>query len=170
MTFGRVRARPTRPSVSLTRARRPLVAHEQQCTSWDTRRSQAVSLNRGAVILAVAAWQIVVEETTRGIVDTLAIGTTSPLHKLIKADASSAIGRFNTPNRVNSLDHFARVGLDPAPTWGLTLRWVWARLGSGATITKSQSPTPAQARFELDAWNAHQVRYSCAPDALHVTV
>jgi hypothetical protein len=124
------------------------------------RRREEMSLNRGAVILAVAAWQTFVEETTRGIVDTLAVGATSPLHKLIKADAFSAIGRFNTPNSVNSLDLFARVGFDPAPTWGVTFRWVWARLGSGGPITKSLSPTPAQARFELDAWL--QVRHRIA--------
>ena len=124
------------------------------------RRREEMPLNRGAVVLAIAAWQTYAEETARGILDALGTGPASPLFRLIRADTLSAIGRFNTPNSSNTLDLFARVGFDPSPRWGVTIRWAFAHHSAGGTLDKTKTFAPTEARFELDAWL--QVRHRIA--------
>ena len=124
------------------------------------RRREEMALNRGAVVLAVAAWQTFVEETARGALETIGAGASSPLFNLVKADTLSGIGRFNTPNSRNSLDLFLRVGFEPSLRWGVSIRWVLGRYGTGRTVERKKTFTPAEARFELDAWL--QVRHLIA--------
>jgi hypothetical protein len=77
-------------------AERGLVLVSAELSQAAGRRREELSLNRGAVVLAVATWQTFVEDLTSGILDTIAIGATSPLLALIRADARSGLG-VSTP-------------------------------------------------------------------------
>jgi len=144
----------------LVRDARDLIVVSAERRAGAGRRREEMSLNRGAVVLAIAAWQTFAVETTKGVLTTIGIGATSPLYKLINADTKSAIGRFNTPNSANTLDLFLRVGFDPSPRWGVAIRWVYGRYGGGRTVDKTMTYTPTEAGFELDAWL--QVRHRIA--------
>jgi len=125
------------------------------------RRREEMPLNRGAVVMAVAAWQMFAEETTKAILNKLDTTTPrSPLFNLIRADTLAAIGRFNTPDSRNSLDLFTRVGFDPSHAWAVAIRWPVAHPSAGAVPHKTLAFTSSEAKFELDAWL--QVRHRIA--------
>lgn len=89
------------------------------------RRYQEVSLNRAIIVLAVAAWQSVVENLADAIIDIGVPGPGSPLslqtYTAMMGAARKGIGDFSTPNADNSRRVFISVGFDPRPSWTWTL-------------------------------------------------
>jgi hypothetical protein len=84
------------------------------------RRHSEMSLNRGAVVLIVAAWQSFIQDTAQALVDRLAVAKNDPAYptfRVIKSAASSAIDRFSTPNAENTQELLRSLGLDPCPVW-----------------------------------------------------
>lgn len=84
------------------------------------RRHREMSLNRGAVVLIVAAWQSFVQDTARALLDHLAVGTGDPAYptfRVMRTSASSAIDRFSTPNAENTQELLRSLGMDPWPVW-----------------------------------------------------
>jgi hypothetical protein len=110
------------------------------------RRREELTLNRAIVVLTVAAWQAYVDDTTRAVLGTIKPPAGHPGMvdwNLIKANATTALGRFNTANSFNSLALFSRVGFDPLSSWTFRI----PRLG-GARKTY----VPADAQDEIDQW------------------
>jgi hypothetical protein len=73
-----------------------------------------LSLNRGAVVFAVAAWQTYVEQLTLAILDALAPPATDPgfgLYQLIAASIRERVKRLNVPDGGKTIDLLAAVDL-----------------------------------------------------------
>jgi hypothetical protein len=88
------------------------------------RRHHEPSLNRAVAVMTAAAWQSYVQDTTRAILDYLAVPPRhpgKPQFDLIKASTMTALGRFNTPNARNTLALFQHVGFDPRSGWSFSV-------------------------------------------------
>jgi hypothetical protein len=117
-----------------------------------------MALNRGAVVLSVAAWQAFVEDLALAILEELAPPSGQPglpLHRLVAADLKGAIGRFNTPDAHNCVEVLGRVNFDPSSAWAITFKWEkqWSARRNGP-ILATTSLTSHEARGELDTWLA----------------
>lgn len=121
------------------------------------RRVADLSLNKGAVVFAVAAWQVYVQELTEAILVSQAPPPSDPsagMYRLLAGRLRDQVRRFNTPNAQNSLELFGLAGFDPTPAWGFIFTWEWQysnRYGSIARQTELLSPRKVKA--ELDAWD-----------------
>jgi hypothetical protein len=79
-----------------------------------------MSLNRGAVVMIVAAWQAFVQDTARALLDHLAVSHGNPAYPAFRVTqnaASNAIKNFSTPNAENTRELLRSLGLDPWPFW-----------------------------------------------------
>jgi hypothetical protein len=88
------------------------------------RRWHELALNRAVIVLAVAAWQAFVADTTRAILLTIEPPTGDPgmpLYRVVKAATKNAVRRFNTPDTRNTLDLFHSVGFDPESAWRVSV-------------------------------------------------
>lgn len=88
------------------------------------RRHHEPSLNRAVAVMATAAWQSYVQDTTRAILDHLTVPSSHagrPQFDLIKASTMTALGRFNTPNTRNTLTLFQHVGFDSRGGWSFSV-------------------------------------------------
>lgn len=125
------------------------------------RRHGEMALNRGAVVLAIAAWQTFVEQLARTILEILeAESGRDPKYRLIRAEVLRYIGRFNTPDSRNSVQLLASTGFNPKPYWRFAVRWPIAHLRSGRVQHRLKAYDPEEACDELDAWL--QVRHRIA--------
>lgn len=116
--------------IRLEDARNLLLFHSSVRTGRG-RRFREVSLNRAAVVLAIAAWQSFVEssvlhrlEALEPLADWYEAGGEDPRFKAAQADYArirarvvSAVDRFSTPNAENVRSLFLTVGFDPYPHW-----------------------------------------------------
>lgn len=119
------------------------------------RRVADLSLNKGAVVFAVAAWQAYVEDVAEAILVALAPPATDPsagMYRLLAGRVREQIRRFNTPNAQNTLDLLSLVGFDPLPYWQFGFRWEWQRSDRYGSMTRFTTLTSADCRKELDAW------------------
>jgi hypothetical protein len=121
------------------------------------RRVADLSLNKGAVVFAVAAWQGYVQDLSREILSTLAPPPADPsagMYRLLAGRVREQIKRYNTPNAQNTLDLFSLLGFDPSDVWGFGFAWEWQRSARrpNGSVTKVTTLSSANARKELDAW------------------
>jgi hypothetical protein len=119
------------------------------------RRVADLSLNKGAIVFAVAAWQAYVEDLMEAVLVALAPPPASSsvgLYQMLAGHARQEIRRFNTPNSQNTLNLLSLVNFDPTPYWTFTFAWErqWsARHGPMRDYLSLSAPST---RRELDAW------------------
>lgn len=115
------------------------------------RRWHESALNRAVVVLAVAAWQAYVQDTTRGILTSIEPPPGDPgipLFRVVRAATRNVIRRFNTPNSRNTLDLSHSVGFDPEARWMFSVE------------TPPVMLRPYEVRQRLEEWLA--VRHTIA--------
>lgn len=118
-------------------------------------RVEDLSLNRGAVVFAVAAWQTYVESLTEAILAYLAPLPTDPaagMYRLLAGRIRDQIKRLNTPDARNSIDLLALVGFDPTPAWTFTFEWERQVVRGHPSYTSNKTFGPGEAQKELDRW------------------
>ena len=125
-----------------------VLVHRRNRAKEPGRRYQETSLDRGVVVLAVAAWQAAAQDMTTAILDTARPPASQPLDRA-RFDASvgharKAIGDFSTPNAANTRRLMVGAGFDPRPYWTWT-----ASGGRGRTRVDWM---PEQADTRLDEW------------------
>ncbi len=85
-------------------------------------RVREMSLNRGIVVLTVAAWQAFLEDLVDEVLDAIAISSGDvgyDHYRILRIDAKRAARFFSTPNAEKTRELLFMVGLDPWPHW----RW-----------------------------------------------
>ena len=140
-----------------------LITVHKRANANPGQRVEELSLNRAAVVFAVAAWQTFVERLTSGLADGMAPAAGDPtqgVYRLLRANVASQVERLNTPNSANAKALLATVNFDPTPVWAFTLEWekAWA-LAHGSQMERA-SLNAHQVREELDSWL--QVRHRLA--------
>lgn len=90
------------------------------------RRTAETSVNRGTIVLAVAAWQAFVQDTAMALRDA-ALGelhATAPNSGLLQAamsqwetDFNGKLEKFSTPGPDQTVSLLKRAGFDPKPSW-----------------------------------------------------
>lgn len=103
---------------------RDLIWLHQHSQTGPGRRHRQPTLNRAVIVIAAAAWQAYVQDTTEAILSGIAVPAGQPGHSLyllIRATTKTALGRFNTPNARNTLSLFNNVGFDPEPSWHFSI-------------------------------------------------
>ena len=134
---------------------RDLIAIHKALSARAGRRRRELSLNRGAVVLSVAAWQTFVEQLTLAILAELAPPATyagAGVYRLLAAAVEGQVRRLNTPNAANSLETFRSVNFDPTPVWNLTISWERQSSAALGSLRDEETFNPHQARQELDSW------------------
>lgn len=120
------------------------------------RRESELSLNRGAIVFAVAAWQTFVEQLTLAMVTESAPPAGDPsarVFAMLKANVDSQVKRLNVPDTKKVLDLWQWVGFDPTTAWGLTFAWEKQRsTAHGGRIAEQATLTVQQTKDELDTW------------------
>jgi len=119
------------------------------------RRVADLSLNKGAVVFAVAAWQAYVQSLTEEILVSLApppSDLSAGVYQLLGARVRDRIRRFNTPNARNTVELFGLVGFDPRPGWALTLEWERQFSKVNGSMKSKTNLTRSDTAKELDAW------------------
>lgn len=120
------------------------------------RRESELSLNRGAVVFAVAAWQTYVEQLTLAMVAESAPPAGDPTARvfaMLKAYVETQIKRLNVPDTKKTLDLWRWVAFDPTGSWGFTFTWEKQRsTAHGGRITEQATLTAQQTKNEMDTW------------------
>ena len=114
-----------------------------------------LSLNRGAVVFAVAAWQTYVEQLTLAILDALAPPAGDPtigVYRLLAANVRYQVKRLNVPNGGKTVDLLATVNFDPQPAWNYNFDWERQRSARHGSVREARTVNPQQTREELDSW------------------
>jgi hypothetical protein len=122
---------------------RNLVEIHQSLNPNRGRRWAEPTINRGIVVLTVAAWQAFIEDLGNGILATIRRNVDGQdglvgQFQLIEAATRNAVRRLNTPNVFNTLGLFSNVGFDPEPHWS------WN--------TTREILTPAVVATRIDEW------------------
>lgn len=93
------------------------------------RRTMETSVNRGTIVLAVAAWQAFVQDAAQALRDEALneLKGTPPGSRMLhgamdqwKIDFNSALEKFSTPDPEKSRALLKRVGFDPRASWTWT--------------------------------------------------
>lgn len=120
------------------------------------RRESELSLNRGAVVFAVAAWQTYVEQLTLAMVTESAPPAGDPTARvfaMLKASVENQVKRLNVPDTRKTVDLWQWVGFDPTAAWGLTFTWEKQRsTAHGGRLSEQATLTPQRTKDELDTW------------------
>ena len=122
------------------------------------RRETELSLNRGAVVFAVAAWQTFVEQLTIAMVDAATPAATAAaadkhLFSMLKANIDNQVKRLNVPNARKTLELWAWLGFDPTRVWATTYSWQKQRsVYHGGWFNDSATVTMLQAQDDLDTY------------------
>jgi len=128
------------------------------------RRESELSLNRGVIVFAVAAWQTYVEQLTLAMLAASAPPAgdpTSRVYGMLKANVERQVKRLNVPDTAKTLDLWRWVAFDPTPAWGFSYTWEKQRsLAHGGRIIGRATLTHPQAQNELDTWI--QIRHKIA--------
>lgn len=110
------------------------------------RRRDEVSVNRAIVVIAIAAWQAIVQDATRYILSQNMPAPSDPNYgfaRLLQGNVIGEIGKFSTPNAENSRKLLQSVGFDPRPYW----TWTNGARGNRETIFK-----PHEVENQLRQW------------------
>jgi hypothetical protein len=121
--------------------------HRAHGGPWHGRRDREVSINRAVVVLAIAAWQAVVQDYTLACLDLSAPSAGSPWSAefaVVDGRTRTDIERFATPNAQNVQRLLKGAGFDPWPYW------VWTQHGGRGQGMKTWSPQEASRR--IDEW------------------
>ena len=133
-------------------------------------RVEELSLNRGAVVFAVAAWQTFVEQLTLGLVDSMAPPAGDPtegVYRLLKANVQNQVDRLNAPDARKTLETLAAANFDPGAAWAFTVSWEIAWSQANGSQMQQTTLNTHEVREELDSWL--QIRHKLAHgDALPV--
>jgi hypothetical protein len=120
------------------------------------RRESELSLNRGAVVFAIAAWQTYVEQVTLAMAVAGAPPVGDPtvrVYSMLKANIENQVRRLNVPNAQKTLDLWSWIAFNPAPAWSFTFSWEKQRsIAHGGAIAHQATLTSQQAKDELDTW------------------
>ena len=118
--------------------------HGQSGGSAPGRRWHENSINPAIVVLAIAAWQALVQDMAAVCVEAARPDGDSPLslstYHLLAGNVKGEIDRFSTPNAQNSRRLLQLAGFDPRPCW------TWRAGRSGEFVG------PADVEAELDQW------------------
>lgn len=116
------------------------------------RRTTETSINRGTIVLAVAAWQAFIQDIAMVLRDELVAEAKNAPGARLLADAIDqwkivfevALKDFSTPNPDNSRNLLKRVGFDPQP------HWTWTQ--SGGRGNASITVEPKHVRKVIFQW------------------
>jgi hypothetical protein len=108
------------------------------------RRKVELPLNRAIVVLAVAAWQTVVQDLTTAALDHSCPEGTGGVGNLLRGQVVQQVAGFATPNAENSRNLMKLVDFDPFPCW------TWAQAGGAGAI--ANVIRPHQAAERLNDW------------------
>lgn len=130
------------------------------------RRIEEPSVNRGTIVLAVAAWQAFVQDVAVALRDTalaelhLISGATvlPAAMQQWKVDFDSAVHKFATPDPEKSRALWRRVGFDPRPSW------TWRQLGGRGS--KAVVVQPVHVDKVINQWL--KVRHAVAHGHAHI--
>ena len=123
------------------------------------RRVGEVSLNRGIVVMTVAAWQAYVEELARTLFEAIRPPANDPsyaAYRVHRAQGLSRLGRFNTPNAYNTRQLLLEAGFD------VNGYWTWTVGREHLTVSDVQS--------RLDDWLAVRHRIAHGADLPSVDI
>jgi hypothetical protein len=119
------------------------------------RHGPELTLNRSAIVLAVAAWQSYVEELTLAVLDASTPPAGSPLsasYAVITANVRNRVETLSTPNSQNVLALLALAGFDPRPSWSLNFDWERQRSTRYMSLRSRASVSASGAAAEIDGW------------------
>lgn len=136
------------------RPARDLIAIHKRNTSVG-RRVADLSLNKGVVVFAVAAWQSYVENLVDAILKSLAPppgDATMGVYRLHSGLVQKEIKRYSTPNSANTLQLLSLVNFDPSPGWSFTVEWERQHSERYGSLRKRRPFHPSEAKRELDSW------------------
>ncbi|MFF0479592.1 hypothetical protein [Streptomyces sp. NPDC004284] len=116
------------------------------------RRTVETSINRGTIVLAVAAWQAIIQDIAMVLRDELVAEAKNALGTRLLADAIErwkmdfevALKDFSTPNPDNTRNLLKRVGFDPQS------HWTWTQ--SGGRGNSSITVKPKHVRKVIFQW------------------
>lgn len=140
-----------------------LITVHKRANADPGQRVEELSLNRAAVVFAVAAWQTFVERLSAGLADSMAPPAGDPtegVYRLLRANIETQIGRLNTPDARNAISLWSAVNFDPTPAWAFTFAWEMAWSRANGSQMEQASLNPIKVREELDSWL--QVRHKLA--------
>lgn len=135
-----------------------LIAIHKRLSESPGRRETELSLNRGAVVFAVAAWQTYVEKLTAAMAaaatpPATATAADAKLFGMVKANVDNQIKWLNVPNTKKTLELWRWVAFDPTPAWAFTYSWEKQRsVFHSGWFNDSATLTVQQAKNELDTW------------------
>jgi hypothetical protein len=125
-----------------------IVVHRESGGSRAGRRDEEISVNRAIVVLAVAAWQAVVQDLTLACVDLSTPGPNDQMsratYSLLAGRVRAEVGAFSTPNAQNTRKLLQAAGFDPRPMWA------WTQHGGRGKGMVTWSPANADDR--IDEW------------------
>jgi hypothetical protein len=143
---------------------RDLIAIHKDLSTAAGRRERELSLNRGAVVFAVAAWQAFVEQLTQGILNGFAPPPGDPCtgtYVLRKSYLEGQIRNLNTPDTRKTMALWRLIAFDPFSAWTFSFDWEKQRsVRRGGSIADSATLTVGGCKAELDGWL--QVRHKIA--------
>jgi len=97
-----------------------VVVHARSGTGNRGYRTEETSIDRAIVVLAIAAWQVAIENLVLTGLD-LAVAASSHIPganmNALKGTVDNAVKRFSTANSTNSRTLLLNVGFDPSSTW-----------------------------------------------------
>jgi hypothetical protein len=100
--------------------------HKAAGTGGRGRRTMETSVNRGTIVLAVAAWQAFVQDAAKALRDAALdeLQADAPNSGLVQAamhqwkiDFNGAVEKFSTPGPDQTVTLLKRAGFDPKPSW-----------------------------------------------------
>lgn len=97
-----------------------VAVHRRSGTGLPGRRGEETTLNRAVVVMAVAAWQVVVENLVLAALDSATAHAAANPPATLAAYGGTVRGsvrRFSTPNSQQSRILLQSVGFDPQPYW-----------------------------------------------------
>lgn len=119
------------------------------------RHGPDLTLNRSAIVLAVAAVHSYVEELTLAILHESTPAAGSPLSRafaVIKANLKNRVDTLSTPNSTNTVALLGLVNFDPRPAWSFRFDWERQRSTRYTALRSRATLTGSQAEVELDSW------------------
>ncbi|MFC5799312.1 hypothetical protein [Streptomyces formicae] len=116
-----------------------ILVHRSAGNGGVGRRTTETSINRGTIVLTVAAWQAFVQDVAQALRDEalVELGKVAGARLLAYAmdqwqrDFNSALEKFSTPDAEKSRALLKRVGFDPRPSW----TWVQAGGRGNQSVT-----------------------------------
>lgn len=97
-----------------------VAVHRRAGTGQPGRRSDETTLNRAVVVMAVAAWQVAVENLVVVALDAAVVHASANPPATLAAYVGTVRGnvkRFSTPNSLGSRELLRAIGFDPKPYW-----------------------------------------------------